>query len=127
MPILPARPKILFVEGHATLRDVYTQLLALTTDFELHVAGNGPAGVAEAEQWQPDLILMGLRLPLLDGFAAIETLRQRPATAHIPIVVLSAWNSATSKQRAFSAGANAHLTPPIDTPLLVKKIRQFLH
>ncbi|MCG3211639.1 MAG: Transcriptional activator protein CzcR [Anaerolineae bacterium] len=121
-----SRTKILYVEGHAILRDVYAQLLGLSADFELDVATNGLEGVHKAEIWQPDLILMGLRMPIMDGFEAIRLIRSQSTTAAIPIIVLSAWNSANHKQRVFEAGANAHLTPPIEIAELVKKIHALL-
>lgn len=122
-----SKPKILYVEGHSLLRDVYAQLLLLSTDFEIDVARNGLEGVQKAAAWQPNLILMGLRMPLMDGFEAIRIIRKLPLTATIPIIVISAWNSASYKDRAFSAGANAHLTPPFNTTVLVEKIRELLH
>jgi len=120
------RPKILYIEGHAALRDVYRQLLQLTANFEIDVAPNGVCGVQKATAWRPDLILLGLRLPYMDGFETIRTLRSNPCTAAVPIIVISAWNSAKHRQHAFAAGANAHLTPPVPTEQLVAKINHFL-
>lgn len=121
-----AAPKILFIEGHSTLRDVMAQLLDLESCYEITVAGNGLEGVEKARAWQPDLILMGLRLPLMDGYETIKTLRHNPITVHIPIIVLSAWSSARSKQRALAAGANEHLTPPVELPRLLQRINHYL-
>lgn len=120
------RPKILYIEGHAALRDIYAQLLQFSAQFEIDVAPNGLDGVKKAADWHPDLILMGLRMPLMDGFEAIRVIRSRPCTANIPIIVISAWNSAKHRRHAFSAGANAHLTPPIPTVQLVAKINNLL-
>ncbi len=121
-----ATPKILYIEGHSTLRDVLAQLLDLACDYEIDVAGNGLEGVEKANAWQPDLILMGLRLPLMSGYEAIEILRNNPTTADTPIIVLSAWSSARHKQLALAVGANEHLTPPIDTDRLLRRINHYL-
>ena len=123
---LPSKPKILYIEGHSTTRDVYCQLLTQTTDFELDTASNGIEGLKKAETWQPNLILIGLRLPVVDGFETIEALRNQPATATIPIIVISAWASAKHKEHALAAGANEHLTPPVDTERLIRRINHYL-
>lgn len=119
-------PKILYIEGHATVRNVYSQLLALKADFQIRAARNGLDGIQQAETWQPDLILLGLRMPLLDGFDTIAHLRAGLATAHTPIIVLSAWDAAGHRQRTHTAGANAHLTLPIDTGRLLAAIQRLL-
>lgn len=123
---LSAPPKILYIEGHATVRDIYSQLLAFKAEFQIQAAGNGLEGISRAESWQPDLILLGLRMPRLDGFETIVQLRCRPATARTPIIVLSAWDAASHRQRSHAFGANAHLTLPIKTDRLVATINRFL-
>lgn len=120
-------PKILFIEGHSTLRDVLAQLLDLASGYELAIASNGLEGIEKARTWQPDLILMGLRLPVVDGFEAIKVLRSHPTTVDIPIIVLSAWASAKHKERALAAGANEHITPPVDIHRLLRRINHYLH
>jgi twitching motility two-component system response regulator PilH len=119
-------PKVLYVEGHSTLRDLLCQLLAGKGHYALRVAPNGLEGVREAHAWRPDVILMGLRMPVMDGYQAIEMLRRSPATAHIPIIVLSAWDSATCRQRTSAAGANEHLSPPVEMDRLIHKIDWYL-
>jgi len=123
---LPSKPKILYIEGHTTIRDVYYQLLEQTTDFELDTASNGVEGQEKAKIWQPDLILIGLRLPVVDGFETIEAIRNYPTTANIPIIVLSAWASAKHKEHALAVGANEHLTLPVDTKRLIHRINHYL-
>jgi len=126
MTITAGKPKILYIEGHAILRSVYAQQLNLSAEFEVEVARNGQEGIEKAQAWQPDLILMGLRLPVMDGFETIAAMRRLPALAQVPIVVLSAWNTARHRQRAQRAGANAHLSPPIAADELVNTIKKFL-
>ncbi|GAB4429229.1 MAG: hypothetical protein Kow0031_09750 [Anaerolineae bacterium] len=122
----PALPKILYIEGHATVRDVTSQLLGLQAEFDIRTSSNGLDGLSLAESWQPDLILLGLRLPGLDGFETIAQLRRQPATAHTPIIVLSAWDAASHRRRSRIAGANAHLSLPIATGRLVAAIYRLL-
>jgi len=120
------RPKILCIEGHASLRDVTAQLLGLGSDYEIEMAQNGLEGVQKARTWQPDLILMGLRLAVMDGYEAIKIIRGNPVIAATPIIVVSAWADAKSKQRALDAGANEHITPPIDVERLTRRINWYL-
>ena len=121
-----SKPKILYIEGHTAIRDVYCQLLEQTTDFELNNAATGIEGLEKAKIWQPDLILIGLRMPVMDGFETIEAIRRHSATANIPIIVLSAWASAKHKEHALVAGANEHITTPVDTERLIRRINHYL-
>lgn len=127
-PLVTTRgtPKILYIEGHSTLRDLLSQQIDLTGNYQLVMAQNGLEGVEKARSWQPDVILTGLRLPVMDGFEAIRLIRDHPTTAHIPIIVISAWNSASHKERAFAAGANEHLTPPVEVNRLLQRIQAYL-
>jgi CheY-like chemotaxis protein len=118
--------KILYIEGDSALRDVMTQLVKLGTKYEIEVACHGLEGVEKARSWQPDLILAGLRMPVMDGFEAIRIIRNDPLTDHIPIIVISAWSTASYKKRALAAGANEHLTPPVDIHRLLKIIDRHL-
>lgn len=127
-----AVPKILFVEAHSKLRTVLSELLNLTTNYEIIVAGNGLECVEMARAIRPDLILTGLRMPVMDGFEAIRILRSDPTTANIPIIVLSTWSSAKPRKQAFAAGANGYFTLPVDIERLHQRIndsleQKFLH
>lgn len=123
---LRSKPKILYIEGHNTTRDVYCQLLTQTADFELDTASNGIEGLKKVKIWQPDLILIGLRLPVVDGFETIEAIRNQPVTATIPIIVISAWASAKHKEHALAVGANEHITLPVNTERLIRRIKHYL-
>ncbi len=115
-------PKILYIEAHTILRDAFYQLLKFSGRYRLFVAKNGTEGVEKALTIQPDLILMGLKMPGKDGFDVITELRAAPNTAQTPILVLSAWADAKSKKRALAAGANEHITPPVDIFWLIHRI-----
>jgi len=126
-PNLEASPKILYIESHSALRDMLVQLINLGQSYQVEVAQNGLEGIQKARTWQPDLIITGLRLPVMDGYEVIKVIRSNPIIAHTPIIVISAWANATSKQRALAAGANEHLTPPVDIFRLLKKINSYLN
>jgi two-component system cell cycle response regulator DivK len=117
--------RILYIEDHPAQRDIMAQMLELS-GYEVAVASDGIEGVEQAHSWNPDLILMDLRMPRMDGFEAIRELRKGPDTADIPIIAISAWASSKHKERAMNAGANEHFTKPVDLPRLLETINRFL-
>jgi two-component system cell cycle response regulator DivK len=117
--------KILYVEDHPAQRDIMAQMLELS-GYSVAVASDGVEGVDQARSWNPDLILMDLRMPRMDGFEAIKILRSDPSTADIPIIAISAWASAKHKERALEAGADEHFTKPVDLSRLIETINRYL-
>jgi CheY-like chemotaxis protein len=94
--------------------------------FEVSQASDGLEGVEKAMDWWPDLILMDLRMPRMDGFEAIKILRESEETAHIIIIAISAWASAKWKERSLAAGANQCFTKPVDLNRLLTCIGRYL-
>lgn len=94
--------------------------------YEVKVAMNGKVGVEWAKTLLPDLILMDLNLPGLDGWEATRRLKNQPETKHIPIIVLTSHTSEKSREDAFAAGCDEYDTKPIDIGGLVKKIQLLL-
>jgi CheY-like chemotaxis protein len=118
--------KVLYVEDHEAQRDIMVQMLELY-GYEVDVASNGEEGVQKAQEWHPDIVLMDIRMPgRIDGLVAIRQLRSAPDTMDIPILVISAWGSAKHKERALSAGADAHFTKPVTMDELVAAISRHL-
>jgi CheY-like chemotaxis protein len=118
--------KVLYVEDHEAQRDIMVQMLELY-GYEVDVASNGEEGVKKAQGWHPDVVLMDIRMPgRIDGLVAIRQLRDGPDTADIPIIVISAWGSAKHKERALSAGADAHFTKPVTMDELIAAINRHL-
>ncbi len=117
--------KILYVEDHPAQRDIMAQMLELG-GFEVDVASDGVEGVEKATSWLPNIILMDLRMPRMDGFEAIEKIRADERTANTPIIAISAWASGKHKKRALDAGANEHFTKPVDLNRLMTTINNYL-
>ena len=117
--------KVLYIEDHPAQRDILAQMLELN-GFEVSVASDGVEGVEKTKAWLPDLILMDLRMPRMDGFEAIKVIRSEEKTAQIPIIAISAWASAKHKERALAAGANEHFTKPVDLNRLLTTIGRYL-
>ncbi|MGZ0246781.1 MAG: response regulator, partial [Alphaproteobacteria bacterium] len=94
--------------------------------FEVVIAGNGAEGIAMANEELPDLILMDLSLPVMDGWEATRQLKADPATRHIPVVALSSHAMAEDRARALSAGCDDYDTKPVDLPRLLGKIEALI-
>ncbi len=118
-------PKILIVDDSRTelefMRNVLTQSAYTTL-----MANNGEEGIDLAKREQPDAILMDVVMPGLNGFQATRKLSKDPATADIPVIVVSTKGQETDKVWAKRQGAKAYLTKPVDAALLIATIEQVL-
>ena len=113
---------ILIVEDTELNIDLLTQLLE--DDYNLLIARDGAQGVALAEQNQPDLILMDISLPVMDGYAATRKIRETQPS--VPIIGLSAHAMQGDAERAKEAGCNDYMTKPVDEDLLLKNLKNYL-
>ena len=116
--------KILIVEDVENNVDLLKQLLE--DDYELMIAPDGAQGVALAGQARPDLILMDMSLPVMDGWEATRRLKADEALGRIPIIGLSAHAMSGDAERARAAGCDDYMTKPVDEALLIEKVRRFL-
>jgi two-component system cell cycle response regulator DivK len=94
--------------------------------FEMAVASDGEQGLALAESERPDLILMDLSLPVIDGWEATRRLKAAPQTCSIPVIALSAHAMAGDREQALAAGCDDYDTKPVDLERLLGKIRALL-
>jgi CheY-like chemotaxis protein len=115
---------ILIVEDVDFNLDLLVQLLE--DDYDIHTATDGAAGLALAEQVRPDLILMDLSLPVIDGWEATRRLKANATLRHIPIIALTAHAMSGDEERAKAAGCDDYLSKPIDEDLLFAKLQAFL-
>ncbi len=115
---------ILLVEDIELNRDLIEQLLE--DDYVVITAADGAQGIEMAREQQPDLILMDMSLPEIDGWEATRRLKADPATAAMPIVALTAHAMQGDEERARAAGCDDYITKPIDEDLLFAKLRAFL-
>lgn len=117
--------KILCVEDNED--NIYVLKNRLTrAGFTVLIATDGAQGVAMAAAEQPNLIVMDLSLPVLDGWEATRRLKAAPETRHIPVVALSAHAMAGDREKALAAGCDDFDTKPVDIPRLLEKIRALL-
>jgi two-component system cell cycle response regulator DivK len=114
----------LIVEDVELNRDLLVQLLE--DDHEVMTAADGAAGLEAAARLRPDLILMDLSLPVIDGWEASRRLKADPALCHIPVIALTAHAMQGDEDKARACGCDDYLAKPIDEALLFEKLRQIL-
>jgi two-component system, cell cycle response regulator DivK len=117
--------RILVVEDQEDNRRIIRDLLT-SAGFELIEAVDGEAGVRLAEAERPDLILMDIQLPVLDGHEATRQIKQNPGLRHIPIIVVTSYALSGDDAKAMAAGADAYVAKPFSPRQLLAAIRQLL-
>lgn len=113
--------RVLYVEDAEVIRDTISRLLQLS-GYQVAYAKNGQEGVEMALHWKPDVILMDLRMPVMDGYRAIQELKFNPKTRRIPVFVVSAWSSQKEREQARLAGADEFFVKPPDLNRLIEAI-----
>ena len=116
---------ILLVEDNEMNRDMLKRRLQ-RKGFEVHEAVDGAQGVELAKSLLPDLILMDMSLPVMDGWEASRTLKGDPQTRSIPIIALTAHAMSTDREKALGAGCDDFDTKPVELPRLLEKIGALL-
>jgi CheY-like chemotaxis protein len=119
------RATILIVEDNDLNLELATDLLS-ASGFAVRQARTGEEGVRQALAQVPDLILMDLRLPGMDGFTALQRLREDPRTAHVPTVALTAQAMQGDKEAVMAAGFNHYISKPIDTRTFSQTVARLL-
>jgi DNA-binding response OmpR family regulator len=118
--------KILAVDDNVELLELL-RLNFKRAGFAILTATNGVDALKKARSLSPDLILLDLLLPELDGFTVCEVLRHDPATASIPIIVLTGLTSQLSRIASLESGANEYVTKPTSVTQLIAKMKALLH
>ena len=117
--------KILLVEDNEMNRDMLSRRLK-RRGYEVAIAVNGAEGVAMANSATPDLILMDMSLPVMDGWEATKNIKADPATESIPVIALTAHAMSGDREKALQAGCDDYDTKPIELSRLLTKIETFL-
>ena len=117
--------KILLVEDNEMNRDMLSRRL-VRNGFEIVMAVNGQEGLDLASSENPDLILLDMSLPVLDGWDAARRLKADAATAKIPVIALTAHAMVQDKEKALAAGCDDFDTKPVELPRLLEKINSLL-
>jgi two-component system response regulator len=118
--------KILLVEDNEMNRDMLSRRL-VRKGYDVFIAVDGRQGVALAVSELPDLILMDMSLPVMDGWTATMAIRENPATAAIPVIALTAHAMSGDRENALAAGCDDYDTKPVDLPRLLQKMEALLN
>ena len=117
--------KLLLVEDNEDNRDMLSRRL-IRKGYEVSIAVDGAEGVAKAQSERPDLILMDMSLPIMDGWEATRQVKADPRTASTPVIALTAHAMAGDREKAVAAGCDDYDTKPVDLPRLLLKIEALL-
>ncbi len=117
--------KLLLVEDNEMNRDMLSRRLE-RKGYQVIMAVDGEQGITSAREHRPDLILMDMSLPVLDGWESTRRLKQQPETQAIPVLALTAHAMAGERDKALAAGCNDYDTKPVDFPRLLAKIEGLL-
>ncbi len=117
--------RILIVEDTEDNRQILRDLFA-NQDYELVEATDGSAGVAMARSHKPDLILMDIQLPVIDGYEATRRIKADPETMNIPIIAVTSYALAGDEEKTRAAGCDAYVAKPFSPRQLLAKVRELL-
>jgi two-component system cell cycle response regulator DivK len=113
--------KILIVEDNEMNRDMLSRRL-IRRGFEVVIAVDGGEGVEATQRHRPDIVLMDMSLPVLDGYDATRQIKALEATRAIPVIALTAHAAVSDRERALAAGCDEYETKPLDLARLIAKI-----
>lgn len=117
--------RILMVEDTEDNRQILRDLFA-ATGYELLEATDGAAGFAMAAKHKPDIILMDIQLPVLDGYEVTRRIKADPALRHIPVIAVTSYALSGDEAKARAAGCDAYIAKPFSPRLLLAKVRELL-
>jgi CheY-like chemotaxis protein len=118
--------RILYIDDEADIREVAEMALQLDPEFEVRTCPSGPDGLREAASWSPDLILLDVMMPGMDGPTVLHALRQKPETQATPVVFITARIQAHEVAALEALGASGVLAKPFDPMTLSQQARRFL-
>ena len=116
---------ILLVEDNEMNRDMLSRRL-IKKGFQIEIAINGEEGVEKTAQLKPNLVLMDMSLPIIDGWEATRQIKANEITKNIPVIALTAHAMSGDRQKALAAGCDDYDTKPVDLSRLLEKIEQQL-
>jgi two-component system, cell cycle response regulator DivK len=118
-------PRILLVEDNELNRDMLSRRLR-REGFDVEVAVDGEDGVARTRAWRPDLVLLDMSLPVLDGYEVARRIKATAETAVIPVIALTAHAMTGDREKSLDAGCDDYDTKPVELSRLLEKIRKLL-
>ncbi|HET9285601.1 MAG TPA: response regulator [Candidatus Angelobacter sp.] len=114
---------ILIAEDNAVNRELLREMLE-AGDYRVVEAKNGQEALTKIEEAEPDLVLLDINMPVMDGFAVIRWIREHPKFRKLPVVAVTAYAMKEDRERMLNAGFNGYVAKPIEFALLFKEIRR---
>ncbi|GIJ46417.1 hypothetical protein Val02_33030 [Virgisporangium aliadipatigenens] len=118
--------RVLVVDDNDDIRSL-VEFKLVQAGYTVTVAGNGPDGLDRAREWHPDLVVLDVAMPGMTGYDVCKEMRGDPATAHIPVIMLTARDSTEFSTLGYMAGADMYLTKPIVLRTLLDKVESLIH
>ena len=119
------KPKVLIVDDEAFNVDYLEQALE-DSNYQIITASNGKEALDKIQSEQPDLVLLDLMMPILDGFAVLAQVKADQVLRDIPFIIISSEHDSKSVVKGIKQGAEDYLTKPVNADLLVKKVKDYL-
>ena len=121
----PTIPRVLIVDDDLLVRTITAEALK-AAGFDIDEAQDGPGGLAQAEVCRPDLVLLDVMMPGMDGYEVCQALRNHPVLARVPVIMLTGLDDTASIERAYDCGATDFIAKPINATLLIYRVRYAL-
>ena len=117
--------KILIAEDNATNRELFRELLE-ARGYDVDEASDGPEALRMLEQTQPDILLLDIGMPVLDGFAVVRAIRENPRLAALPVLAVTAYAMQGDRERILTSGFDGYLSKPINAKSLAEELERLL-
>lgn len=118
-------PAVLVVDDDALNREVLEAFLTLA-NYPVRLAHNGASALKQIAQATPDLVILDVKMPDMNGYELCQRIKSNPQTQHIKILLLTAFDGPQERQTGLAAGADAYMTRPFDGEDLIRKVQQLL-
>jgi CheY-like chemotaxis protein len=115
--------RILIAEDNPVNRELLREILE-ADNYDVVEAGDGREALQKLEEVEPDLVLLDINMPVLDGFAAIRSIREHPRFSHLPVLAVTAYAMKEDRERILRAGFNGYLSKPIDAAALLQEVQK---
>jgi CheY-like chemotaxis protein len=117
--------KILIAEDNPVNRELLREILE-AGNYEVVEAGDGQEALAKIEEAEPDLVLLDINMPVLDGFATISRIREDPQFSRLPVLAVTAYAMKEDRERVLEAGFDGYLSKPIDAAALLRELQRLM-
>lgn len=117
--------KILIAEDNLVNRELLREMLE-AGNYHVAEARDGKEALAKIDEVNPDLVLLDINMPVLDGFAVLQRIREHPTFCQIPVLAVTAYAMKEDRERVLGAGFNSYVTKPIDSTVLFRELKRFI-